>query len=66
MSGETEPDMKIGGNIMKKELMNKEVTNLDILERLYKHSKSAENKDKLAEMKDELTMLDDYFLRYAK
>lgn len=51
---------------MKKELMNKEVTNLNILERLYKHSKSAENKDKLAEMKDELTMLDDYFLRYAK
>ena len=25
-----------------------------------------ENKDKLKEMKDELTMLDDYFLRYAK
>lgn len=51
---------------MKKELINKEITNLDILERLYKHSKPAENKDKLVEMKDELTMLDDYFLRYAK
>ncbi|GEM_PF-2247669 len=51
---------------MKKELMNKEITNLDILEKLYNHSKSAENNDKLKEMKDELTMLDDYFLRYAK
>lgn len=46
--------------------MKKEITNLDILEKLYKHSKSTENRDKLAEMKDELTMLDDYFLRYAK
>ena len=46
--------------------MNKEITNLDILEKLYNHSKSTENNDKLKEMKDELTMLDDYFLRYAK
>lgn len=51
---------------MKKELMNKEITNLDILEKLYNHNKTSENNDKLKEMKDELTMLDDYFLRYAK
>ncbi len=49
---------------MKKELMNKEITNLDILKTYT--SKISENNDKLKEMKDELTMLDDYFLRYAK
>lgn len=46
--------------------MKKERTNLDILEKFYNHNKSEENKDKLKEMKDELTMLDDYFLKYAK
>ena len=51
---------------MKKEIINKEIINSDILEKLYKHNSVGENRDKLAEMKAELTILDNYFFKYIK